>query len=540
MGKFKRFSVFLECSTGSTPTVAFVKSYIDLISKMGYNELYLGCTDAYKMEGEPYFNYKRGGYTTEDFQEMDAYAKAHGIELIASIQTLAHLSFMGRHHVYRQFFDTGDILLVGDERSYAIIDKMFATISKGLSSRKIHIGFDEAFGLGLGEYLSKHGYTPKKELLYAHLQRITEIAKKYDYICEIWADMFTSNTNAGMGTGPNLAGYDVRMKEQVAKIPENVKLLAYNYNQNDKEKLTQMIAYTKKFSDNIGYAGAAWKINGFAPHNSYSIDRVIPQMEVCQNLGVDHYIICLWSDAGGLISPYAVLPTLFAASEYQKGAWTGKETVDKEKFYEIVGANYDDFTSLDYLNDPFKKNIQTMTTKSYWALFNDIFLGNYDLYLAEGNGEKYALLAEEYAKVDGGKYHYLFDLATKLAKTLSIKAELGLKIRKAYKAGDKIALKGLIKELDTMTEYFCEFVAAFETYWLNEDFVYGLEANQLIFGGQKERFDFCKRRLIAYIEKDEKIEEIESETLIPSIIPQITEDNCFELNYRLLMSFCGI
>lgn len=537
---FKHLAVFIECSTGSTPTVQTIKNYIDIVSKMGYNELYLGCTDAYKIEGEPYFNYKRGGYTTQDFNEMDEYAKTRGIELIASIQTLAHLSFVGRHHVYRQFFDTGDIMLVGDERTYALIEKMFDAISKGLSSKRIHIGFDEAFGLGLGKYLDKNGYTPKKEILYEHLTKVTEIAKKYGYTCEIWADMFTSNTSAGMFISANLSGNDINVNKTVKKIPENVKLFSWGYSAIDKEKLTKTLTYAKRFSDNLGYAGAAWKINGFAPHNSYSISRILAQMEVCKEQKIDDYVITMWSDGGGLVSVYSVLPVLFAVSEYAYGLWDGQGSPNKEKFFNLVGVKYDDFMALDYLNDPFKKQLQTMTTKSYWALFNDLFLGYYDIYLSSGNNQKYGELAKEYSQIKGGKYQYIFDLASKLAKTLSIKAELGLKIRKAYKERNKAKLKELVQDVKTASEYFEDFDDAFSVYWLKENFVFGLEANQLAFGGQKERYRFCIKRLNDYIEKDEIIEEIESETLIPSIIPQITEDNCFELNYKLCLSFCGI
>lgn len=534
--KFNKLAVFIECSTGSTPTVATIKHYIDLLEKMGYNQLYLGCTDAYKIEGEPYFNYKRGGYTTADFQEMDAYAKAHGVELIASIQTLAHLSFMGRHHVYRQFFDTGDIMLVGDDRTYAFIDKMFATISKGLSSRRIHLGMDEAFSLGLGQYLKKNGYREKRDILVEHLQKVTEIAKKYDYECEIWADMFTSNRGAGMGTDSTELG-----DEKFEKIPSNVKLISWDYDTADKDRLRKIVGVARQLSDDTGYAGAAWKINGFAPYNAYSISKILPQMDVCEEYNVDKYIITMWSDAGGLVSVFSVLPTLFAAAEYAHGNWDGVGSPDKEKFKAIVGRNYDDFMLLDYLNDPFKKNLPAKTTKSYWALVGDLFLGYYDMYLSKGNNEKYGELAKEFAAITKGAYSYIFEEAAALCKTLSIKAELGLKIRAAYAAKDKKTLKTLLDgDLKKLPEYFDEFVKTFEKYWFAENYAFGIEANHLMFGGQRERFDYCARKIADYIEKDMPIEEIESETLIPSIIPQITEDNCFEMSYRLCLSFCGI
>jgi len=60
MKKFKKLSTLLEVSNNNTPNFETYKKYVDMISAFGYDELYLSLTDAYKMEGEPYFNYKRG------------------------------------------------------------------------------------------------------------------------------------------------------------------------------------------------------------------------------------------------------------------------------------------------------------------------------------------------------------------------------------------------------------------------------------------------------------------------------------------------
>ena len=128
MKRIDRLSALIECSTASTPTIESLKQYINMLARMGYSELYLGLTDAYKIETEPYFNYMRGGYTPEQLNEIDSYAKKQGIEVIASIQTLAHLHYLKKYGPYTELFDTDHILLVGDERVYALIEKMFQII----------------------------------------------------------------------------------------------------------------------------------------------------------------------------------------------------------------------------------------------------------------------------------------------------------------------------------------------------------------------------------------------------------------------------
>lgn len=53
---------------------------------------------------------------------------------------------------YGAINDTADILLADDDRTYELIDKIFATLSECFTSRKIHIGMDEAYMVGLGKY----------------------------------------------------------------------------------------------------------------------------------------------------------------------------------------------------------------------------------------------------------------------------------------------------------------------------------------------------------------------------------------------------
>ncbi|MFR6640752.1 MAG: family 20 glycosylhydrolase [Christensenellales bacterium] len=85
----------------------------------------------------------RGRYTTEELTELDAFGAKIGIELVPCIQTLAHLNQIFRWEEYAAINDNNDILLIDDERTYALIEKMIATMRKAFRSHKIHIGMDE-------------------------------------------------------------------------------------------------------------------------------------------------------------------------------------------------------------------------------------------------------------------------------------------------------------------------------------------------------------------------------------------------------------
>lgn len=532
----KNLSAFIECSTGSTPTVATLKKHIDYLSEFGYNRLYLGATNAYKIPGEPYFNYNRGGYTKEQFQEIDAYAEGKGIELCLNFQTLAHLNSINRYDDYHPIMDTEDILMVGEEKTYELIDKMFASLSESVKSRTIHIGMDEAFNLGLGKYLQKNGYREKSEILLEHLNRVYEIAKKYNYSCEIWADMFF---RLAKGSGFDDSG--VVPDEIKGLVPEGVRLVHWSYGKLPDDVLRNRLETVKAITGSASFAGCAWKSMGLAPNNVYSIARMERQFALCRETGIDSYMVTLWSDGGAHCSTFAVLPSLFAASEFAKGKSAAE--IDKERFREITGLDYDSFMLLDYMNDPFQKNIlaDQFNCRCYWGLLTDLLIPYYDAFISEGCNEAYARLAEQYEAVDAGEYQLIFNNYINMSRVLSIKMNLSQMIRKAYKAGDKALLEQYAtKEIPQMIAYMETYIEDFEKFWLWENMAYGLEVHHHFDGGLIIRWKSVARRLIDHVQNGTLIEELEHEALRPNLPPTCTEDTCFEMNYHNIISFCGI
>ena len=181
--------VMLDCSRGAVMHKTTLKRYIDLLAKMGYKTLMLYTEDTYEVEGEPYFGYRRGRYSIAELREIDAYAAERGISLVPCIQTLAHLDGLMRWSCYREFLDTDNILLVDDDRTYALIERMFTSLEKAFTSRRVHIGMDEAWRVGLGKFLEQHGFEKRTDILLRHLSRVTEIAARHGFRPMMWSDM---------------------------------------------------------------------------------------------------------------------------------------------------------------------------------------------------------------------------------------------------------------------------------------------------------------------------------------------------------------
>ena len=68
MKDFDRFGIMLDCSRNGVRKVSALHRLIRLISRMGYNTLMLYIEDTYEINGQPYFGYMRGRYSTDELR----------------------------------------------------------------------------------------------------------------------------------------------------------------------------------------------------------------------------------------------------------------------------------------------------------------------------------------------------------------------------------------------------------------------------------------------------------------------------------------
>ena len=187
---FDKFGVMIDCSRNAVMNVSAFKKMADILSSLGYNTIRLYTEDTYEVDGEPYFGYLRGRYSKAELREMDAYAAERGVELIPCIQTLAHLATTLRWPCYSGMVDCRDIMMAGEDSTYALVEKMVAHMARCLRSRRINIGMDEAYMIGLGKYREKHGIRPAADIMLEHVERVMDICRKYGYAPMMWSDMF--------------------------------------------------------------------------------------------------------------------------------------------------------------------------------------------------------------------------------------------------------------------------------------------------------------------------------------------------------------
>ena len=521
MKNFEKFGVMIDCSRNAVPNVKSLKRFLEVIAKMGYNAVMLYTEDTYEVENEPYFGYQRGRYSMEELREIDRYAVSLGIELIPFIQTLAHLNQLKYWRAYRhKIFDIDDILLIDEPRTYELLENIFSTLSKTFSSRRVHLGMDEAHHVGLGKYMDIHGFTDRYSLLMKHLNRVCEIAKKYGFHSTMMANDLFFNLSPGVFCSDEVRDFPPEIKNAV---PQGCEMVYWDYFATECARYDAMILSTKKLSKNIWFSGGAWTWNTFSPHNRYSIKRNTLALESCIRNDVTQVFFTLWGDNGGECAYEAVLPALMHAASLAKGL---SEEKMKAKFFEITGENFDDFIDLDLPNYIFGENIPVESPYFQHSacnyckthLYDDPFIGTMSASLKTDDDSLLSVYASRLQNLaeKSKNYAYLYETMASLCAVLSKKLLLAKKTRTLYEANDKEGLRLLAENDYTETIRLLEkFYQAFRSQWYQINKTFGFEVQDARLGGLKCRLISCKERLLDYA--DGKISEIAElkEPLLP-------------------------
>ena len=400
---------------------------------------------------------------------------------------------------------------MGDEKVYNLIEKMFETLEKCFSSRRVNIGMDEAHFLGRGSYQDKHGYRERIKIFIEHLARVKKIADKHGFSLMMWSDMFIRLHNNGQY---EFCEGEIKLpQETIDSVPEGVELIYWDYYSKDKAHYDNILQTHEKFKNPIGFAGGIHTWMGYAPNLQLSLDTVEASMQSIREHSVNTVFITLWGDNGKDCSYYTALPVIFVAAQMANGNFD-KEDIAKQ-FREKYGYTFEEFMNLE-LSNITKEEPSHSHNPSKYLLFNDPFIGVYDFTVRDDLAERYVDAAEKLGQsINGRKYDYLFDMHKKLLEVLKRKGDLGVRLRRAYQAGDRETLVTIAEqEFPIIKQNLNAFFDAFCKMWLEENKPFGLEVQEQRFGGLLYRIGRCEERLKAYLNGEiDKIDELEEKSL---------------------------
>ena len=508
-------SAMIDSSRCAVPTLAAACRLLDYMAVMGYSMAMLYTEDTVELENRPYFGYMRGRYTHEELRALDDYADTYGIELIPCLECYGH---MHKYLIWNEaapIKDTEGVLLAREEKTFRFLEELIGTVSSCFRSRRIHIGMDEAWDMGRGKFLDKHGYVPPFEIFNEYMEKLIAITNRFGLTPMMWSDMyFRVNTN-------NNAYYEkdtVVPQETVDRIPEEVEQVFWHYGEKPNCD-DYMLEKHKALGRKIIYAGGLWGWIGHFPEHNYAMEACRISLDACRKHDVREAMITIWSNDNAECDLFANLYGMSFFAEMCFDPDASREKLDA-RFEACTGGSAEAFYTMSLYHNRFDG-------VDYSPNFHDRFLGKplfwqdimeglYDTHLfKQPMSTHYAACVAIMAQHREGPWAYLYDFAGKVFRYLGVKTAIAEKLVPAYKAGDKEALATVANVLlPCLKEATAEVHKAHKAMWFASNKVLGWSNLDIRYGGMAARCDTAMELIGMYLEgKLDTLEELDQERL---------------------------
>ena len=301
---FERRGLMLDISRNRVPTMEWLKTLIDALELLRYNELqlYTEHTFAYQTHGTVWKH--ASPMTAAEIREIDAYCSARGIELVPNQNSFAHMERWLRHDAYKHLAECPDGFehpiagwrtfggtLAPTEESAAFIDTLYEEILPNFTSKQLHIGCDEPWELGQGRSQERVGREGKHLLYLEFLNRLFALAEKHQHRAQFWADIILER--------PDL----------VPQLPKNVTPVIWGYEADSPFSEHCRIVAQAGFENNFYVAPGAGNWNSFSGRLDVAQANITLAAEAGRKHGASGFLLTAWGDNGH----HQPWPTLFSA-----------------------------------------------------------------------------------------------------------------------------------------------------------------------------------------------------------------------------------
>ncbi|MDP0498327.1 MAG: family 20 glycosylhydrolase [Verrucomicrobiota bacterium JB024] len=508
---FLSIGAMLDVSRNGVLRIGAVRKLIRHFALMGINQLMLYMEDTYEIPGEPVFGYFRGGYSQEELRGIDRYAASFGIEVVPCIQTLGHLEQVLQWPCYNHLKDTNGVLLTGEAETDAFVEKMITAASTPFRSKRIHIGMDEAHGIGSGIYRLKNGLRPPFDILCEHLQKTVATCERHGLRPMIWSDMFFrlgSKTNS-------YYDLDSRIEPAVAEqIPTGVELVYWDYYHTDSGFYDEWIRRHKQMGKTPIFAGGIWTWNRFWTQLPHSRDTLRAGMAAAHRENLEEALVTMWGDDGMECDIFSALPALqiFCDLAYrQEEASSVCSHADN-----FLGSSEGSFESWFCASElslvPTASTADYEANASKWIFWHDPLLGHFEQQIRPEYLDHFKHIASLLARVPiAHREDRRLIFVQKLAATLALKTELHLTLRTAYRERDLPTLRRLRDAVVVeLREAVSQLRERHETRWHESFRCFGWEVIERRYAGLLSRLDTLRRKLDDYLlDACHRIEELE-------------------------------
>lgn len=430
----RRVGVLLDVSRNGAYRPAVLRERITRLALMGVNTLYLYLEDTCAVPDQPFIGYFRGAYSSAELRALDDHAHSLGVEIVPCIQTLGHFEQILQWPAYADLADTPRILLADHPRTLPLLERILDAATSPFRSRRVHLGLDEAAGIGTGRHLLRHGHEPGAAILRRHLDRVLSLCRARGLEPMIWGDMF-------FRLGSPTRDYYECDADPVAirDLPPELSVVYWDYYHTDPAHFRRMFARHRVLGRTPVFAGGVWTWNRFWANLPVTLACLAPGLSAAREAGVREVVGTLWGDDGAECDPASALAGMqaFATLVHRGSAEPDALARDFRATCDGDFAACAAASALDCPPAPEGGLAPRQGNLSKWLLWHDPVLGFLDAGLPAYLPEHYDRLAASLPPDPP------LDFPRLLARVLALKARLHLRLRPAVLARDLPAVHEL-------------------------------------------------------------------------------------------------
>ncbi len=293
----------LDISRNRVPTMDWLKTLIEKLALLRYNELQLYTEHTFAYSGHEVVWKDASPITAFEIQELDQFCSERHIELIPNQNSFGHMERWLRHDTYRHLAespngfehpisgwrDFGSTLYPCDE-SNIFLDTLYEELLPNFQSDQIHIGGDEPWELGKGRSAKTVEKNGKHIVYLKFVQQIVKTAQKYGKKPQLWADIILER--------PDL----------VPQLAKEVRPVIWGY------EADSPFDENCRIVKEAGFEGEFYVAPGSGNWNSFSgrLDVARSNIQLAAQNGFKHrargLLLTAWGDNGH----HQTWPTLFA------------------------------------------------------------------------------------------------------------------------------------------------------------------------------------------------------------------------------------
>ena len=511
--RFQSSGIMFDCSRNAVLKPQALRFFFRKMALMGLNLGMMYTEDTYEVPGQPFFGYKRGRYTYDELKALDDYASLFGIELCPCIQTLGHLKRILHWPAYHHLRDNDEVLLADLDETYELLDQMIHAATAPYRSRRIHLGMDEAYGVGLGAHLTRYGYEDPHSVIGRHLSRVLGICDKYGLHAMMWSDMYFHLD------GRNYHSPGLPSEKAKAAVDPRITLMYWDYYQPKEEAYADALYKHAQFPAPTVFAGGIWTWIGPAPDYPTTLQNTVSGLTACAKANIPLALATAWGDNGGECNLTAALLGLQLYGEL-----TFRPDYDEDelarRFRRCCHADAQAFLDLSLLNymPGMKDNPSDPVNACKFMLYQDPLI---QLFEADTAGyamaEHFGSLVTRYARyaLENPDYALLFDFYTALANALALKCVWHEQAGDAVRSRNREQAAALADGIPATVEALDTLRVVWRRLWESTNKPNGFEIIEVRMGGIAARMATAGEKMRAFaLGQVDTIPELEEQALI--------------------------